>query len=158
MDPTNYSPASAVNFILSCIPRDKQHLVSDCTTAEEALQELDLYATDATTHPINIVEAMKSYRACTTHAEDKIMISLFEKGLADITKLDSAYILNLLTAQQLCSKFSTIEMRTKYIKILLEFQADTSDKHGINNYLPTMKQIIIKAKMDLMDIEQKDSN
>merc|ERR1711867_407732 len=158
LDPANYSPASAVNFILSCIPRDKQHLVSDCTTAEEALQELGLYATEATTNPTNIVEAMKSHRACTTHAEDKIMISLFEKSLADITKLDSAYILNLLTAQQLCSKFSTIEMRTKYIKILLEFQDDTSDKHGIINYLPTMKQIIIKAKMDLMDIEKKDSN
>merc|ERR1711867_110214 len=70
--PANYSPASAVNFILSCIPRDKQHLVSDCTTAEEALQELGLYATEAKTHPTNIVEAMKSHRVCTTHAEDNM--------------------------------------------------------------------------------------
>merc|ERR1711867_396691 len=72
LGPANYSPASAVNFILSCIPRDKQHLVSDCTTAEEALQELGLYATEATTHPTNIVEAMKSHRVCTTHAEDNM--------------------------------------------------------------------------------------
>merc|ERR1711867_384691 len=158
LDPTNYSPASAVNFILSCIPRDKQHLVSDCTTAEEALQELNLYATEATTHPANIVEAMKSHRVCTTHEEDKIMIALFEKSFADITKLEGPYILNFLTAQQLCRKFSTIAMRTEYIRILLNFKDSTSDKHGINNYLPTMKQIIIKAKMDLMDIEQKDSN
>merc|ERR1712089_94608 len=49
LDPTNYSPASAVNFMLSCVPKDKQQLISDCTTLEEVLQELALHATDSTT-------------------------------------------------------------------------------------------------------------
>merc|ERR1712082_67018 len=161
LDPMNYSPASAVNFMLSWVPKDKQHLISDCTTLEEVLQELALHATDSTTHLLNIVEAMKSYKKCTTYKEDKIMLSFFEKGLSDITKLNSAYILNFLTAQQLCNKLSTITMRTDYIKMLRELKFDTSDNHRINNYLYTMREIIIKAKVEIenmMDIDQDDSN
>merc|ERR1712082_586011 len=65
LDPMNYSPASAVNFMLSCVPKDKQHLISDCITLEEVLQELALHASDSTTHLLNIVEAMKSYKKRT---------------------------------------------------------------------------------------------
>merc|ERR1712237_298382 len=66
-----------------------------------------------------------------------------------------------LTAQQLCNKLSTITMRTDYIKMLRELKFDTSDNHRINNYLYTMRQIIIKAKVEIenmMDIDQDDSN
>ena len=108
-----------------------------------------------------MVEAMKSYKKCTTYKEDKMMLAFFEKGLSDITKLNSAYILSFLTAQQLCNKLSTITMRTDYIKMLRELKFDTSDNHRINNYLYTMRQIIIKAKVEIenmMDIDQDDSN
>merc|ERR1711867_112000 len=161
LDPLNYSPASAVNFMLFCVPKDKQHLISDCTTLEQVLSELALHATDSTTYLLNIVEAMKSYKKCTNYKEDKIMLSFFEKGLSDITKLNSAYILNFLTAQQLCNKLSTITMRTEYIKMLRELKFDTSDNHRINNYLYTMRQIIIKAKVEIenmMDIDQDEFN
>merc|ERR1711996_238263 len=89
------------------------------------------------------------------------MLSFFEKGLSDITKLNSAYILNFLTAQQLCNKLSTITMRTDYIKMLRELKFETSDNHRINNYLYTMRQIIIKAKVEIenmMDIDQDEFN
>merc|ERR1711867_365728 len=52
-------------------------------------------------------------------------------------------------------------MRTDYIKMLRELKFDTSDNHRINNYLYTMRQIIIKAKVEIenmMDIDQDDSN
>merc|ERR1711867_305231 len=113
LNQVNYSPASGVNFILSCIPGNKQHLVSDCTTADEALLELGLYATETTAHPTNIIETMKAHSVCTTHK-------------------DSTFILDFATAQQLCRKFSTITMRTKYMRILLKFTDSTSDEHGIN--------------------------
>merc|ERR1712243_317659 len=73
LDPLNYSPASAVNFMLSCVPKDKQHLISDCNTLEQVLSELALHATDSTTYLLNIVEAMMSYKKCTNYKEDKIM-------------------------------------------------------------------------------------
>merc|ERR1712082_140258 len=45
--------------------------------------------------------------------------------------------------------------------MLRELKFDTSDNHRINNYLYTMRQIIIKAKVEIenmMDIDQDDSN
>ena len=100
---------------------------------------------------------MKAHRVCTTHREDRTMIALFEKGLTDITNKDSTFILDFATAQQLCRKFSTIAMRTKYNRILLKFTDSTSDEHGINNYLPAMTAIIMQAKIDLC-LKEKDSN
>ena len=160
MDPQNYSPAQAVNFMLSCVPIDRKHLISDCSTLDEILQELALHTTDSTTYLLNTVEAMKAYKKCTTYKEDKIMLAFFEESLSDITKLNSAYVLDYLTAQQLCNKLSTITMRTDYIKLLRELKFDTSDNHRINNYLSTMGQIVIKGKVEIenmMDVDQGDS-
>merc|ERR1712215_398476 len=137
----------------------KQEAPHQCL--DEALKELALHTTDSTTYLLNTVEAMKAYKKCITYKEDKIMLAFFEEALSDITKLNSAYVLDYLTAQQLCNKLSTITMRTDYIKLLRELKFDTSDNHRINNYLYTMRQIVIKCKVEIenmMDVDQDDSH
>merc|ERR1711867_390760 len=70
-------------------------------------------------------------------------------------------ILSFLTAQQLCHKLSTITMRMEYTKMLRELKIETSDNNRIYNYLYAMRQIIIKAKVEIenmMDIDQDEFN
>ena len=161
LDPQNYSPAQAVNFMLSCVPINKKHLISDCSTLDEVLKELAMHTTESTTYLLNTVEAMKAYRKCTTYKEDRIMLDFFEESLSNITKLNSAYVLDYLTAQVMCNKLSTITMRTKYIDMLSELKFDTADNHRLNNYLSTMRQVIIKCKVEIknmIDVDQGDSS
>ena len=99
LDPSNYSPAQAVNFMLSCVPINKKHLINDCSTLDEVLKTLAMHTTESTTYLLNTVEAMKAYRKSTTYKEDRIMLEFFEESLSNITKLNSAYVLDYLTAQ-----------------------------------------------------------
>merc|ERR1712240_785029 len=121
---------------------------------------LSLHTTDAETFLLRTINDIKAYRKPATYREDKIMLDFFDKALSNITKLNSAYVLDYLTAQVMCNKLSTITMRTDYIKLLREFKFDTSDNHRINNYLSTMRQIIIKCKVEIenmMDVDKGDS-
>merc|ERR1712082_24428 len=34
LDPSNYSSAQAVNFMLQCVPGDRQYIINDCTSPE----------------------------------------------------------------------------------------------------------------------------
>ena len=50
-------------------------------------------------------------------------------------------------------------MRTKYIDMLTELKIRTGDNHKVNNYLPTMQQIIVKCKVEIenmVDVNQGD--
>merc|ERR1712243_298890 len=50
-------------------------------------------------------------------------------------------------------------MRTKYIDMLAAPRKETEDNHKVNNYLFTMKQIIVKCKFEIkmmVDVDQGD--
>merc|ERR1712115_180155 len=64
-----------------------------------------------------------------------------------------------LTAQIMCNKLSHDSMRTKYIDMLMALRIKTGDNHKVNNYLSTMKQIIVKCKVEIenmVDVNQGD--
>ena len=87
------------------------------------------------------------------------MLEFFDKGLAEITKLNSAYTLDYFTAQVMINKLSSDSMRSKYLDKLKDLMVDTKDAHKVNNYLVTMQQIIVKAKVEIdmiVDVNQGD--
>merc|ERR1712208_176345 len=64
-----------------------------------------------------------------------------------------------LTAQIMCNKLSHDSMRSKYIDMLMSLRNKTGDNHKVNNYLSTMKQIIVKCKVEIenmVDVNQSD--
>ena len=64
-----------------------------------------------------------------------------------MTRLNSAYLLDFATAQQLVCKLSDNTLRRQYTNELIKLRDDTADTHTTNNYLTTMKQIIHKARI-----------
>ena len=56
-----------------------------------------------------------SHDKALTYREDKTLLDFFDKSLSNITKLNSAFVLDYLTAQIMCNKLSHDSMRTKYI-------------------------------------------
>merc|ERR1711867_415831 len=40
LDPRNYSAAQAVNFMLQCVPKDKQYIINDCNSLEQIVEKL----------------------------------------------------------------------------------------------------------------------
>ena len=73
-----------------------------------------------------------------------------------ISRLNSAYLIDFATAQQLASKLSDNTLKRQYINELTQLRDDTSDIHATNNYLITIKQIINKARIAIdnnLDIE-----
>ena len=138
LDPSNYSPAQAVNFMLSCVPINKKYIINDCSSLTEILNKLSLHTTDAETFLLRTINDIKAYRKPATYREDRTMLDFFDEALSNITKLNSAFVLDYLTAQIMCNKLSTITMRTKYIDMLTELKFRTDDNHKVNNYLSTM--------------------
>merc|ERR1711867_337944 len=87
------------------------------------------------------------------------MLDFFDEALSNITKLNSAFVLDYLTAQIMCNKLSHDTMRTKYIDMLTELKFRTDDNHKVNNYLSTMQQVIVKCKVEIenmVDVNQAD--
>ena len=59
----------------------------------------------------------------------------------------------------MCNKLSHDSMRTKHIDSLVALRNRTEDTHKVNNYLSTMKQIIVKCKVEIenmIDVNQCD--
>merc|ERR1712002_1250659 len=76
-----------------------------------------------------------------------------------ITKLNSAYTLDYFTAQVMINKLSSDSMRSKYLEKLKDLMVETKDAHRVDNYLVTMQQIIVKAKVEanmIVDVNQGD--
>ena len=159
LDPSNYSPAQAVNFMLQCVPIDKQYIINDCTSLTEILNKLSLYTTDEETFLLKTINDIKGYGKPATYREDRTMLDFFDRSLSNITKLNSAFVLDYLTAQIMCNKLSHDTMRTKYIDMLTDLKIRTGDNHKVNNYLSTMQQIIVKCKVEIenmVDVNQGD--
>ena len=99
LDPSNYSPAQAVNFMLQCVPIDRQYIINDCTSLNQILNKLSLYTTDEETFLLRTINDIKGYGKPTTYREDRAMLDFFDRSLSNITKLNSAFVLDYLTAQ-----------------------------------------------------------
>merc|ERR1712240_745543 len=159
LDPRNYSSAQAVNFMLQCVPEDRKYIINDCSSLEAMVRKLSTYASDEGTYLLKIVHQLKSHSKSQTFHEDKRLLEFFDKALANITKLNSAYTLDYFTAQVMIIKLSSDSMRSKYLDQLKDLMVDTKDAHKVNNYLVTMQQIIVKAKVEvdmIVDVNQGD--
>merc|ERR1712243_66436 len=159
LEPRNYSASHAVNFMLQCVPHDRKYIINDCNSLEDMLRKLSTYTSDEGTYLLKIVHQIKSRSKSQTYHEDKRLLEFFDKALANITKLNSAFILDYLTAQVMINKLSSDSMRRKYMGKLKDLMIDTNDAHKVNNYLVTMQQIIVKAKVEIdmiVDVNQGD--
>merc|ERR1712240_750930 len=117
------------------------------------------HATDEKTYLLHIVHQLKSHKRSQNYHEDKRFLEFFDKALANITKLNSAYILDYFTAQVMINKLSSDSMRSKYLGELRVLMIETKDAHGVDNYLITMQQVIVKAKVEIhmmVDVNQGD--
>ena len=159
LDPRNYSAAQAVNFMLQCVPDDRKYIINDCSSLEAMVRKLSTYASDEGTYLLKIVHQLKSHSKSQTYHEDKRLLEFFDKALANITKLNSAYTLDYFTAQVMINKLSSDSMRSKYLEKLKDLMVETKDAHRVDNYLVTMQQIIVKAKVEIdmiVDVNQGD--
>merc|ERR1712240_432628 len=159
LDPRNSSAAQAVNFMLQCVPHDRKYIINDCNSLEDMLRKLSTYTSDEGTYLLKIVHQLKSRSKSQIYHEDKRLLEFFDKALANITKLNSAFILDYLTAQVMINKLSSDSMRSKYLDKLKDLMIDTNDAHKVTNYLVTMQQIIVKAKVEIemiVDVNQGD--
>ena len=123
------------------------------------LDKLSYYTSDEEMYLLRTVNKIKSHDKALTYREDKTLLDFFDKSLSNITKLNSAFVLDYLTAQIMCNKLSHDTMRTMYIGLLTELKVTTGDNHKVNNYLSTMKQIIVKCKVEIenmVDVNQSD--
>merc|ERR1712243_75258 len=115
--------------------------------------------TDEETYLLKKINDIKSYDKPATYREDRTLLDFFDRSLSNITKLNSAFVLDYLTAQIMCNKLSHDSMRTKYIDMLTDLKIRTGDNHKVNNYLSTMKQIIVKCKVEIenmLDVNHGD--
>merc|ERR1712240_91931 len=123
------------------------------------LTKLSTYTTDEGTYLLKIIHRIKTRSKSQTYHEDKELLQFFDRALVNITKLNSAFVLDYLTAQVMVNKLCSDSMRTKYLDKLKDLMIDTNDTHKVNNYLVTMKQIIVKAKVEIemiVDVNQGD--
>merc|ERR1712121_384775 len=105
------------------------------------------HATDEKTYLLQMVHQLKSHKRSQNYHEDKKLLEFFHKALANITKLNSAYILDYFTAQVMKNKLSSDSLRNKYLGELKVLMIENKDAHGVDNYLITMQQVIVKAKI-----------
>ena len=105
-----------------------------------------MYSSNEEIYLRRLIEEIRSHPPARTYKHDKQMLTLFEKNIVEISRLNSAYLIDYATAQQLASKLSDGTLRRQYMDELATLRDDSSDIHATNNYLTTMKQIIHKAR------------
>merc|ERR1711867_29853 len=79
LDPRNYSAAQAVNFMLQCVPKDKQYIINDCNSLEAIVEKLAPLATDEKTYLLNMVHQLKAHKRSRNYFEDKKLLEFFHK-------------------------------------------------------------------------------
>ena len=79
--------------------------------------------------------------------------------MKQVTRLNSAFLLDIATAQQLVAKLSDNTLRRQYKNELNELRDKTSDTHTTRNYMVTMRQMIHKARIAIdSDIDIQEIN
>ena len=158
------SDQMALSFLRTCVSMEWVHIVDTSESLEGCLETFALYSSNEELYLRRTMEELRAYPASQTYKTDKIMLNFFEKGLAKITRLNSTYLLDFATAQQLVDKLSDITLRRQYTNELTELRDMSSDTHTTNNYIATMKQIIHKARIaidnniDVGEINQASTN
>merc|ERR1712240_541794 len=117
----------SVNFMLQCVPYDRKYIISDCNSLEEMLTKLSYYTSDERTYLLKTIQEIKNRSKSQTYNEDKRLLEFFDKTLANITKLNSAFVLDYFTAQVMVNKLSSDSMRAKYLGELEDLMIDTND-------------------------------
>merc|ERR1711895_174929 len=74
LDPSNYSAAQAVNFMLLCVPDDRQFIINDCTSLDEMLDKLSYYTSDKEMYLLRMINEIKSHDKALTYREDKTLM------------------------------------------------------------------------------------
>ena len=109
-----------MNFLRTCVPSEWYHVVDECETLDEILTNFASYSSNEEMFLRKTLESLKIYPRSRLYAYDQTMLNFFEKGIKKMIMLNSAYLLDFSTAQQLVSKLSDITMRTKRTDELLE--------------------------------------
>ena len=107
-----YSPQEAVNFLRKCVPLEYYHVVDECKTLNEILENFASYTANEEMYLRKTMESLRTYPGSRSYAYDKTMLNFFEKEIKKIISLNSTYLLDFSTAQQLVNKLSDITMRT----------------------------------------------
>ena len=153
---SGYSDQMALSFLRRCVSQEWVHLVDTSDSFEECLSKFALHSSNEELYLRRLVEEIRSHPPARTYKQDKQMLSLFEKNIVKITRLNSAYLIDFATAQQLASKLSDNTLKRQYINELTQLRDESSDIHATNNYLVTIQQIINKARIAIdnnLDIE-----
>ena len=144
----------------TCVSKEWYHIVDTSDSLDECLENFALYSSNEELYLRKTMESMRAYQRSRSYNYDKKMLNFFEKCIVKITLLNSAYLLDFSTAQQLVSKLSDITLRKQFTDELIELRDSSSDTHTVINYLSTMKQIIHKARiaidnsLDVGEIDQ----
>ena len=146
---SGYSNQMALSFLRHCVSKDWVYIVDMSDSLESCLQTFALYSSNEELYLRRILEEMRSYDMSKIYKGDKTMLTFFEKSIMKISRLNSAYLLDFATAQQLVCKLSDVTLRRRFTEELVELRDVTSDTHTTNNYLVTMKQIIHKARISI---------
>ena len=144
---SGYSDQMALSFLRRCVSKEWVHIVDMSNSLEECLETLALYSSNEELYLRRILEEMRSHEMSRNYKSDKRMLTFFEKSIMKMSRLNSAYLLDFATAQQLVCKLSDITLRRQFINELIKLRDDTADTHTTNNYLVTMRQIIHKARI-----------
>ena len=102
---------------------------------------------------------MRGYTPPRTYKQDKVMLTFFETSLVKVTRLNSSFLLDFSTAQQLVAKLSDNTLRRQYKNELDELRDKTSDTHTTRNYMLTMRQMIHRIRISIdSDIDINEIN
>ena len=157
---SGYSDQIALSFLRMYMSKEWVHIVDTSNSLDDCLETFALYSSNEDLYLRKIMEAMRAHPMSRSYTFDKTMLNFFEKSIVNISRLNSAYLLDFATAQQLVNKLSDITLRRQFTNELTELRDITSDTHMTNNYLSTMKQIIHKARiaidnnLDINEINQ----
>ena len=154
-----YSDQMALSFLRTCVSKEWVHIVDTSDNLDECLKTFALYSSNKELYLRTTMEAMRVHPKSRPYIYDKTMLNFFEKSIVKISRLNSAYLLDFATAQQLVNKLSDITLRRQFTNELTELRDSTSDTHTVNNYLSTKKQIIHKARIAIdnnLDVDEID--
>ena len=130
-----YSDQMALSFMRTCVSKEWYHVVDTSNSLDECLENFALYSSNEELYLRKSMEAMRSHPKSRSYNIDKIMLNFFEKSIVRITQLNSAYILDFTTAQQLVNKLSDITLRSQFTNELIELRDSISDTHTVNKCL-----------------------
>merc|ERR1712080_188779 len=154
-----YSDQMALSFLRTCVSEKWTFIVDTHDTLKECLETFALYSANEDLYLRRILDELRGYTPSRSYKYDKIMLSFFESCLVKITRLNSSFLLDFATAQQLVAKLSDNTLRRQYKNELDEVRDINSDSRTTRNHMKTMKQMIHKIRIAIdSDIDINEIN